>query len=133
MARQGGLEPPAYRLEFHLVPFPATKLDGSISHMRNDVTVSRTRKVMPLFEAEGIDKFSAHDLRRSVATGIAQLGHSAVVPDILNHKPQGITRMVYDKYSRQPEIRAALIAWGETVQRAIDGTQADVTPINQRQ
>ena len=111
--------------------FPATKQDGTISHMRKDVTVSRVRKVMHLIEAEGIEKFTAHDLRRSAATGIAQLGHSAVVPDILNHKPQGITRMVYDKYSRQPEIKRALTAWHETIERAIDGTQADVIEINQ--
>ena len=113
--------------------FPATKLDGSASHMRKDVTVSRVRKVMPLIEAEGIEKFTAHDLRRSAATGIAQLGHSAVVPDILNHKPQGITRQVYDKYSRQPEIKLALVSWGETIQRAVDGTQADVVQITQKQ
>ncbi len=118
-----------YGLDGYL--FPITKLNGSISHMRKDVTVSRTRKVMPLFEAEGIDKFSAHDLRRSAATGIAQLGHSAVVPDILNHKPQGITRQVYDKYSRQPEIKRALTAWSEAIERAIDGNQADIVPIAQ--
>ncbi len=109
--------------------FPSVKRDGSISFMRKDVIVKRVYKVMPLIEAEGIDKFTAHDLRRSAATGIAQLGHSAVVPDILNHKPQGITRQVYDKYSRQPEIKRALVSWGETIQRAVDGTQADVVSI----
>jgi integrase len=109
--------------------FPTIKRDGSISFMRKDVIVKRVHKIMPLLEAEGIEKFTAHDLRRSAATGIAQLGHSAVVPDILNHKPQGITRQVYDKYSRQPEIKLALVALGEALQRAINGTQADVIEI----
>ncbi len=52
------------------------------------------------------------------------------MPDILNHKPQGITRQVYDKYSRQPEIKRALVSWGEAIERAIDGNQADVIEIN---
>jgi len=110
--------------------FPARKKDGSTSHMRKDVTVSRTRKVMPLFEAEGIERFTAHDLRRTAATGIAILGFGGVVPDILNHKPQGITRQVYDKYSRSPEIKRALVSWGEAVERAINGTQANIIEIN---
>ncbi len=110
--------------------FPSVKRDGSISFMRKDVIVKRVHKIMPLIEAEGIEKFTAHDLRRSAATGIAQLGHSSVVPDILNHKPQGITRQVYDKYSRQPEIKRALVSWGEAIQRAVAGTQADVIEIH---
>ena len=105
--------------------FPITKKNGTISFMRKDVTVSRTRKFMKLVEVEGLERFTAHDLRRSAATNIAMLGFASVVPDILNHKPQGITRQVYDKYSRQPEIRRALITWCETLQRAIDGTTAD--------
>ncbi len=104
--------------------FPITKKDGTISFMRKDVTVSRTRKFMKLVESEGIERFTAHDLRRTAATNIAMLGFSGVVPDILNHKPQGITRQVYDKYSRQPEIKRALVTWGETLQRALDGTAA---------
>jgi integrase len=69
----------------------------------------------------GVAFFTAHDLRRSAATGIARLGHAAVVPDILNHSPQGITRQVYDKYGREPEIKAALIAWEHAVAGALGG------------
>jgi len=112
--------------------FPATKLDGTPTHMRVDVLSRRVTRILPMVKKEGVEKFTAHDLRRSAATGIAQLGHAATVPDILNHKPQGITRQVYDKYSRKPEIKSALTAWGETVQRAIDGTKADVVPIAQQ-
>jgi len=64
------------------------------------------------------------------ATGIAQLGYGAIVADILNHTPPGITRKVYDKYSWGPEIKIALTAWGEAVQRAVNGTQANIIEIN---
>ncbi len=108
--------------------FPATKLDGTKTHTRGDVLVKLARRILPL--VKDVEEFSAHDLRRSAATGIAKIGFGAVVADILNHTPQGITRRIYDKYSRQPEIKAALTAWGETLQRAIDGNQADVIEIN---
>ena len=89
------------------------------------------RKLNDLFKESGItESFTAHDLRRSAATGMAILGHAAVVPDILNHAPQGITRTVYDRYDRGPEIERALIVWSEAVQRAIGGNQADVIEIN---
>ncbi len=110
--------------------FPTTKKDGSISFMRKDVVVKRVRKLWPSTEAKGIEKFTAHDLRRSAATGIAQLGYGAIVADILNHTPPGITRKVYDKYSWGPEIKIALTAWGEAVQRAVSGTQANIIEIN---
>lgn len=82
-------------------------------------------------QEQGVDYFTAHDLRRSAATGISRLGHGAVVDDILNHKKQGVTRRVYDLYSRAPEIKRALTAWSMAIQREIDGTQAEVIPIAQ--
>ena len=77
-------------------------------------------------QEEGVAYFTAHDLRRSAATGLARLDYVSIIDDVLNHKQQGVTRRVYDLYSRAPEIKRALTAWGEAVERAIDGTQADV-------
>ncbi len=71
-------------------------------------------------EENGIEPFTAHDLRRSAATGIAKLGYGAIVPDILGHKPQGVTRRHYDKYDREPEIKAALEAWGIAIEDEIN-------------
>ena len=104
----------------------------SSSFMRKDVVVQKVRRIQPLMQEQGVAYFTAHDLRRSAATGIARLGHGAVVDDILNHKRQGVTRKIYDLYSRGPEIQRALTAWGEAVERAIDGTQADIISINQQ-
>ena len=109
--------------------FPA---DSKSGFMRKDVLVNKVRKIQPAMQEQGVDHFTAHDLRRSAATGLARLGYGSVVDDILNHKQKGITRRVYDLYSRAPEIKRALTTWGEAVQRAIDGiVDADVISINQ--
>ena len=100
--------------------------------MRKDVLVSKVRKIQSAMQEQGVDHFTAHDLRRSAATGLARLAYGSIIDDILNHKQKGITRRVYDLYSRSPEIKRALTAWGEAVQRAIDGiVGADVISINQ--
>ena len=79
------------------------------------------RKLNQEFQNVGIQPFTAHDLRRTAATGMAKLGHAAVVPDILNHAPQGITRTVYDRYDREPEIKRALIIWEHAIKQAVEG------------
>lgn len=98
--------------------------------MRKDVLVNKVQAIQPALQAQGVDYFTAHDLRRSAATGLARLGHGLIIDDVLNHKQKGITRQVYDLYSRAPEIKRALTAWGEAVQRAITGNQGDVIEIN---
>ncbi len=92
------------------------------------------RRLHQLFKEAGItEPFTAHDLRRSAATGMAILGHAAVVPDILNHAPQGITRTVYDRYDRGPEIKRALIAWETAIRQALAGKQkTSVIPVDFR-
>ena len=114
--------------------FPAR---GEVPHMRIDVLRTRVAKLhkttsegASLLKGAGVEYFTAHDLRRSAATGIARLGHAAVVPDILGHAPQTVTRQVYDQYGREPEIMRALTVWAEAIARAIDGIQADVIEIN---
>ncbi len=107
--------------------FPAETKSG---FMRKDNLVDRVQRIQTLMQEEGVAYFTAHDLRRSAATGLARLGHGAIIDDILNHKQQGITRRVYDLYSRAPEIKRALTAWGEAVERALAGNQDDVIEIN---
>ena len=106
-------------------------LDTKSGFMRPDGLVDRTHRIQPLMQELGVDFFTAHDLRRSAATGIARLGYGAVVDDILNHKKQGVTRRVYDLYSRAPEIKRALTAWGEAIQMALDGNAGKIIPIAQ--
>jgi len=89
------------------------------------------RGLNDLFKEAGItESFTVHDLRRSAATGMAILGHAAVVPDILNHAPQGITRTVYDRYDRGPEIKRALISWETAIKEALVGGGQKVVEVD---
>jgi len=108
--------------------FPA---GGKSGVMRKDVLVNKTARLQPLMQEQGIEHFTAHDLRRSAATGLARLGYGAIIDDILNHKQRGITRRVYDLYNRAPEIQHALTSWGEAIERALSGVSATVIPITQ--
>jgi len=81
----------------------------------------------PIFEknakrnGNGNEKFKdwrLHDLRRTAATGMAELGFPPhVVSRILNHSPgstQGITA-IYNRFHYRDEKRAALQAWANKV------------------
>ena len=103
--------------------FPAKTQSG---FMRKDVLVKRLRTLHASLDDSGIEPFTAHDLRRSAATGIAKLGYGAIVPDILGHKPQGVTRKHYDKYDREPEIKVALEAWGMAIEAEIEKEKSQV-------
>lgn len=69
----------------------------------------------------GLADWTLHDLRRSVATHLRDgevMGAARVdrltVSKILNHAEGGMTRL-YDRYSSDPEKRAALEAWAEVI------------------
>jgi len=68
---------------------------------------------------EGVEYFSAHDLRRTAATHMAKLGHGANVGKVLNHTNQSITA-IYDRYSYDKEKQAALSEWGRKLEGLIN-------------
>lgn len=68
--------------------------------------------------------FSAHDLRRTAATHIAELGHGLIVGKILNHTDVTVTA-VYNRYAYDQEIQAAMLAWGRKIETLITGKQSD--------
>jgi integrase len=54
-----------------------------------------------------------HDLRRTVATGLARLGCPRVVQDrILNHVDSSVSA-IYDRYRYDAEARAWLQKWAD--------------------
>ncbi len=81
-----------------------------------------TRRMAEVLAERGVEPFTPHDLRRSAATHVARIGHGAVVPDLLNHSPAGITRQVYDRYGRDDEKRHALLCWERELSRLLHGT-----------
>ena len=74
-------------------------------------------------ERHGMAPWTLHDLRRSVATHLrdeqvmgAARADRLTVSKVLNHAEGGVTRL-YDRYSSDPEKRAALEAWALAVER----------------
>lgn len=58
-----------------------------------------------------IDKFTPHDLRRTGATHLAELGFSdEIIVAVLNHTRPGVTS-IYNRYRYDKEKRQALEAW----------------------
>lgn len=82
-------------------------------------------------KAEAItDHWTAHDLRRTVRTGLT--GWAGVLPDtaerVLNHSIGGL-RAHYDFADYRPHVTEALRAWDAELSRILAGEQATVTPI----
>jgi len=68
-----------------------------------------------LHEATGIQDATLHDLRRTVATRLAELGTpSDIVEAILGHARPGLVR-TYQVYLPLPAMRSALEAWEATL------------------
>lgn len=66
---------------------------------------------------DAIEKFTPHDLRRTGATRLADLGVAPyVIEKILNHAMEGVLA-VYNKAEYLEERRAALEMWGTKVEQ----------------
>lgn len=72
----------------------------------------------------GLQNVRPHDLRRTAASGMTELGISRlVVAKILNHSDQSVTA-VYDRYEYGPEKKRALDAWAYRIGNLL-GTQSE--------
>ena len=73
-----------------------------------------------------------HDLRRGVATGMAEAGIAPhIVEAVLNHvsgHKAGIAG-VYNRASYDKEKRAALSVWSDHVMAAVEGRDTNVVPM----
>ena len=66
--------------------------------------------------------FRYHDLRRTVASGLAELGYSnEIIGAVLNHAPSGVTARVYNQWRYDAEKRAALEAWAARLAAIVAG------------
>jgi len=72
----------------------------------------------------GVTNFTVHDLRRSTATGMADIGIAPhIIEAVLNHY-SGHRAGVAGVYNRSPyerEVKAALIRWSEHVRDLVEG------------
>ncbi len=77
--------------------------------------------------AEDIPAWRLHDLRRSAASGMADLGILPhIIEKILNHKTGEISGIAgtYNRAEYRPEKREALEAWGRHVERLVSDSPA---------
>ena len=80
----------------------------------------------------GVKDWTTHDLRRSIATGMANISIMPhVIEQILNHQsghkagPAGI----YNKSSYANEVRAALALWEDHVRTLVEGGERKILPL----
>jgi integrase len=85
-----------------------------------------------LDERGGITGWRIHDLRRSAATGMANLGTQPhVIECILNHQ-SGSKRGVAGVYNKSPyarEMKIALELWADHIRTIVEGSERTVIPM----
>lgn len=87
--------------------------------------LSNVQKNIDAVRTESGVSFWPHDLRRTVATGLAQLGISRfTIGKVLNHTTlaeKGLARItaVYDRHSYDAEKREALTLWAEALEATL--------------
>lgn len=81
----------------------------------------------------GIAPWTCHDLRRSMATHLEELGVSPfIIGHVLNHvsiTKASITTKVYARYTYEREKREALDSWADRLTAIVEGRGADVLPL----
>jgi integrase len=74
--------------------------------------------------ASGVQNYVLHDLRRTLRTGLAELGVDATVAErVLAHVPGGIIA-VYDRASYRDRVREALERWERHLLSIVEAQQA---------
>jgi integrase len=77
-----------------------------------------------------ITPWTLHDLRRTAATRLGDLGiQPHVIEHILNHQTGTKTGKIYNKSTYQSEKRAALVQWAEHLAAVIEGRKSNVTAL----
>jgi integrase len=83
-------------------------------------------------QGKALAPWRLHDIRRSVATGMADIGVLPhVVEAVLNHRSghkAGVAG-VYNKATYEREMRAALLMWADHLRSIIDGDGRKVVPL----
>jgi len=76
----------------------------------------------------GVEHFTPHDLRRTAATFMAQMGvMDEVIDAVLNHAKVGVIK-VYNLYRYDKEKKAALETWARKLESIVRDTESNVIP-----
>lgn len=103
--------------------FPSPSVEDAPVHATAATrAMTRSRKVL------GLAHFTAHDLRRTCASHMAEMGIlPGTIAHVLDHSSvthSSVTSAVYIKYSFDREKRIALEAWGSQLEQILDGCES---------
>jgi integrase len=107
----------------------------SSHNQRKPVTVGALANSIRRHSAEmGItERFTPHDLRRTLRTRLAEVGVSdAIAERVMGHKAQGI-QAVYNRYSYDAEKQQALALWEKRLREIVlpAGTQENIIQLSE--
>jgi integrase len=122
-----------------LVP-AAVQLIESVPHTRDHVFGSWAANGFNAWHQkdalrDGCKEWNIHDLRRSVATGMAEIGiEPHIIEAILNHASghkAGVAG-VYNRAQYREKIRIALVKWADHLDEIVNGRAKKIVPFAQR-
>lgn len=99
--------------------FPSRSSDGPIQPQTLIHALAKNR------DKFDIPLFTVHDLRRTAATRMAEIGVPRFdIAKVLNHTDQEVTA-IYDHYAYDAEKKRALLKWGRRLQDILDGKKSE--------
>jgi integrase len=106
--------------------FPSPRADGPIQPQSLIIALARNRdRVVDGKLLFDMPRFTVHDLRRTAATRMAEIGIPRFdIAKVLNHTDQEVTA-IYDHYAYDAEKKGALLKWGRRLQKILDGTGSE--------
>lgn len=130
-------------LTLPITPMMQSILDSVPRREQFDVLWGRTASGFTSFEkckralGERLDlaPWTHHDIRRTVATRLADIGiQPHIIEQILNHQSghkAGVAG-VYNRSNYQNEVRTAMVAWAEHLAALVDGRERKVVAFERR-
>jgi len=123
----------------HILPLPpaAWKIIDTVPHMahRDHLFGARAagfagwddgKRKLDERLGDGVQPFILHDLRRTAATKMADIGvQPHIIEQVLNHQSGhkgGIAR-IYNRSSYEREVKAALAMWADQVRALVEGSE----------
>lgn len=102
----------------------------SLEHFKPEGGVEPKPSSSPLYQLS-IAPFTPHDLRRTVATGMGEIGIAPnIIGKVLAHTDQTVTGKHYDKYGYDRDKRAAVEAWDSRLSEIIrEDREQTVVPL----
>lgn len=111
-------------------------LPSTYTHERPDEATSRRSLARALRVSHkderlfGCEPFTAHDLRRTAASGMTRIGIQRLhVSKVLNHSDRDVTGRHYDKNDYAVEKERALTQWAEHLREVVSGKKVKVSSI----